>query len=73
MMDEKTYKKEIVRMWDTLRDDEYKGTETCTGVNDCNECPLNNIRCGESSNAFEMIKAIEKWSKEHKEEKKYDR
>lgn len=70
MMDERTYKKEIVRMWDSIRDDEYKGIESCSGVNSCNECPLN-IGCGESSKAFEMIKAIEKWSSENPPTKKY--
>lgn len=65
MMDERTYKKEIVRMWDGIRDDEYKGIESCSGVNDCDECPLYNIKCGESFNAFEFIEAIEKWSNEH--------
>lgn len=69
MMDEKTYKKEIVRMWDSIRDDEYKGTETCAGVTYCDVCPLYDIGCGESSNAFEMIKAIEKWSKENQPKK----
>ena len=68
MIDKETYKKEIVRMWDGIRDDEYKGIESCSGVKDCGECPLYNIGCGESSNAFEMIEAVEKWSKEHKEE-----
>ena len=52
-----------------LRDDKYKGTETCSGVNDCDECPLYNIGCGESFNAFEMIEAVEKWSKEHQPKK----
>lgn len=68
MMDERTYKKEIVRMWDSIRDDGYKGIESCSGVNDCDKCPLYNIGCGESSNAFEMIEAIEKWSSEHPKE-----
>lgn len=67
MLDEETYRKEIVRMWDTLRCDEYKGTESCTGVTYCDECPLYNIGCDESSKAFEMIKAVEKWSREHPE------
>ena len=70
MMDKEEYKREIVRMWDSIRDDEYKGTETCTGVNDCGGCPLNNIKCGESSKAFEMIEAVEKWSKEHQQKNK---
>ena len=69
MMDKEEYKKEIVRMWDSIRDDEYKGTERCSGVTYCDECPLYNIGCSESSNAFEMIEAIEKWSKEHQPQK----
>lgn len=64
-MTKEEYKKEIVRMWDSIRDDEYKGTETCAGVTYCDVCPLYDIGCGESSNAFEMIKAIEKWSSEN--------
>ena len=69
MIDKDTYKRELVRMWDSLRDDEYKGIESCSGVNDCGGCPLNNIKCGESSKAFEMIEAVEKWSKEHQPKK----
>ena len=65
MMDKEEYKREIVRMWDTLRDDKYKGIESCSGVNDCGGCPLNNIKRGESFNAFEMIEAVEKWAKEN--------
>lgn len=67
-MTKEEYKKEIVRMWDSIRDDEYKGIESCSGVNYCDECPLYNIVCGESFNAFEMIKVIEKWSSEHPKE-----
>ena len=69
MIDKEKYKRELVRMWDTLRDDKYKGIESCSGVNDCGGCPLNNIKCGESSKAFEMIEAVEKWSREHPEKK----
>lgn len=68
MINKEKYKRELVRIWDTLRDDEYKGIESCSGVNDCDKCPLYNIGCGESSKAFEMIKAIEKWSSEHPKE-----
>lgn len=69
MIDKETFGKEIVRMWDSIRDDEYKGIESCSGVNSCDECPLNNIGCGESLNAFEFIEAVEKWSKEHQPKK----
>ena len=67
MIDKEKYKRELVRAWDTLRDDKYKGTETCAGVTYCDECPLYNIECVESFKAFEMIKAVEKWSSEHPE------
>lgn len=65
MMDERTYKKEIVRMWDSIRDDKYKGSCDCDGVQCCEECALYDIKCGSSTNAFKMIEAVEKWSKEH--------
>ncbi len=71
MLDEETYKKELVRMWDGIRDDGYKGIESCSGVNSCDECPLLEIGCGESSNAFEMIRTIEKWSSANPPTKKY--
>ena len=67
MLDEETYKKEIVRMWDTHRDEGRRGYDKCHGVK-CEECPLytlNTALCENSINAFEIIKAVEKWSKEH--------
>lgn len=71
MIDKETYKKELVRMWDSLRDDKYKGGIECHGV-DCNKnCALyvddeNGISpCCLTINAFETIEAVEKWSKEH--------
>lgn len=66
MINEETYKKELVRMWDTLRADKYKGECNCKGV-PCNKCPLygkDNI-CANNINAFEFIKVVEKWSNEH--------
>ena len=77
MMDKETYKREIVRMWDSLRFDEHKGEETCCGV-DCRECALYYSSC-EGSNSFnayeiieyahKMIEFVEKWSKEHPQKK----
>ena len=70
MMTEETYKKEIVRMWDTLRGDEDKGKGSCDGVL-CGDCPLSaqddfvNDTCTNNINAFKVIKIVEKWSKEH--------
>ena len=77
-MDKETYKREIVRMWDSLRSDEYKGNETCRGVK-CKACPLRYVsrEGNDSFNAYEiieyahkMIEAIEKWSKEHPQKHK---
>lgn len=65
MMTKEEYKKEIVRMWDSLRD-EYKGEYSCYGV-DCEFCPLGR-RCYRIF-SFEMIEAVEKWSNEHQQKK----
>ena len=76
MIDKETYKREIVRMWDSIRDDKYKGYYDydsaiceCSGVRCCEECALYGVDCGSSTNAFEMIEAVEKWSKEHPQKK----
>ena len=65
MIDKETYKKELVRMWDSIRD-EHKGEYSCYGV-DCEFCQLGR-RCDRIF-SFEMIEAIEKWSKEHPQKK----
>lgn len=68
MMDNETYRKELVRMWDSVREDN-KGYHGCRGVN-CKKCPLyfikfGDIGCGDSIYAVEMINIVKKWSKEH--------
>lgn len=67
MMNKEEYKKEIVRMWDSVRAT-YVGDKKCMGVI-CEECALYGIDCGNSTNAFEMIEIVEKWSKEHRPKK----
>ncbi len=67
MIDSATYKKEIVRMWDSLREN-YQGENNCDGVS-CHKCPLN-VPCGDANgtqsyNAFDVIEIVEQWSKEH--------
>ena len=68
MMDKEEYEKELVRMWDSLRSDEYKGKNICDGIF-CEDCPLSEINngggCMEPMKVFEIIKIVEKWSKEH--------
>lgn len=65
MMDKETYKRELVRMWDSLRT-EYIGRDSCLGVK-CEECPLheNGNHCAGIKSAFEAIATVEKWSEEH--------
>ena len=62
MLTEEQYKKEAIRMWDTLRFKDYQGNDHCIGVS-CAKCPLNGS-CS-SISAFEQIEIVEKWSKEH--------
>ena len=69
MMTKEEYKKELVRMWNTLRGDEYKIYNACNGVS-CNKCPLHGIGCSNPINAFKMIEAVEKWSNEHPQKHK---
>lgn len=69
MLDEKTFKKELVRMWDSLRGDRYKGYCSCSGLS-CNRCPLYKIGCREPMNTFKMIDVVEKWSNEHQQKHK---
>ena len=44
MLDKETYKREIIRMWDSLRSEEYKGEESCRGV-ECKKCALYFFEC----------------------------
>ena len=54
MLDEETYKKEIVRMWDSLRTTN-KGEHSCDGVN-CKDCPLEHINiCFYEIDIFEIM------------------
>lgn len=71
-MDKDTYKKELLRMWDSLRTTNV-GEKKCMGVS-CDDCPLCDTNCESLTNAFEMIEIVEKeivekWSKEHPEKK----
>lgn len=72
MIDNEKYQKELIRMWDSVRDDN-KGYPGCRGVK-CKKCPLYDIKwddigCGDSIYAVKMINIVEKWSKEHQPKK----
>lgn len=67
MLDSKTYQQELVRMWDSLRDDvDDKGLYGCNGV-ECEECPLHGLEyeCDSAFSVVETYNIVEKWSKEH--------
>lgn len=66
MMNKEEYKKELVRMWDSLRTTNV-GEKKCMGVN-CDDCPLCDTN-ESSTNAFEMIEIVEKWAKENPQKK----
>ena len=68
MLDKDTYKRELVRMWDSIRN-EYIGRDTCKGVL-CQQCRFRDLKnCSSIANAFEAIEIVEKWSKEHPQKK----
>ena len=74
MMIKEEYEKELVRMWDMQRGDEYKGKNICDGVF-CEDCPLSGINndgrdgCMDPMHVFEIIKIVESWSKENQPKK----
>ena len=61
------FQKNIIRMWDSLRD-KYKDEPRCISV-DCEVCPLHECCYGDDGNiSFNSEKAIEivtQWAKEH--------
>lgn len=67
MMTKEEYKKTLIRMWDSVREDDYKGKNDCSGV-ECNECPITSM-CVDYmeniNNAYNIIEFVEKWAKEH--------
>ena len=65
MIDKETYKKELKRMLDSLSGGN-KSTDRC-GIK-CLQCPLKKI-CNNNIYAFDIIEAVEKWSKEHQPKK----
>ena len=67
MISKEEYKKTLIRMWDSVREDNYKGKNDCSGV-ECNECPITSM-CVDYmeniNNAYNIIEFVEKWAKEH--------
>lgn len=74
MLTKEEYKRELIRMWDSVRGDEYKGKDNCNNVS-CEYCILDYFCNGADGkfeyDAFEVIEEVEKWSNEHPR-KKYE-
>ena len=69
MLDKETYEKEIVRMWDSIRKDEYyKGCDDCTGV-ECEDCPIYDVESKNCKLYNDIYKVVGKWSDEHQPQK----
>lgn len=65
MMNKEEYKRELVRMWDSLRVIN-KGGQSCKGVI-CDECPLHGFKYGCKSllSTVEVYGAVEKWCEDN--------
>ena len=74
MMNKEEYIKAVIAMWDSMRNDFFKGRDDCIGVR-CSECPLSDTDayccdcCNQAKYIFDVYNIIEKWSKEHQPKK----
>lgn len=64
MISKEEYQKTLIRMWDSIRDDEHKGELSCIGLR-CDSCPLNYVGCGAIKHYTDVVEFVEKWAKEH--------
>lgn len=64
MITKEEYQKTLIRMWDSVRDDTYKGNPNCDGV-DCQNCPTTSV-CGSGvAGGYDMVEFVEEWAEEH--------
>lgn len=67
MLTKEKYKRDLIRMWDSVRSTR-KGEKNCGGIS-CADCPFKGKICGEDTaaifNAHEAIEIIENWGKEN--------
>ena len=62
-MTKEEYQKTLIRIWDSVRDDNFKGESGCGGVG-CYRCPIGSM-CSSAMHYHEAVEFVEKWSKEH--------
>lgn len=66
MMTKEEYKRNIVRMFDSIRSNN-KGEKKCRGIN-CEDCPFDGKICNTGEKAFrvyEAIEIVEQWAEQH--------
>lgn len=66
MMTKEEYQKNIIRMFDSLRN-ECTGEKNCGGIN-CRDCPFYKKVCHANNiiiNVYKAIEIVENWAKEH--------
>jgi hypothetical protein len=63
MITKEEYQKTLIRIWDSVRDDNHKGEGSCAGVI-CKTCPIE-FGCGTVMSYYDVVEFVEKWGKEH--------
>ena len=65
MINKETFKKDYIRMMDSVRHDhQYLGDFSCRGVY-CTDCPLKLVECEHSEGASDVVNIVEQWSIKH--------
>ena len=64
MIAKEIYEREIVRMWDSLRDDRFKGCDDCVGVI-CKVCPIYDAEYDNCHLYNDVYNAVERWTSNH--------
>ncbi len=65
MITKEEYKKTLIRMWDSVRYEKFKGADFCYGVKCGVDCPIKSFCGNKAIDYYDMIEFVEKWGKEH--------
>jgi len=60
------YNKTLMRMYDSMRGDKYRGYKDCNGIK-CDGCLFQSFCYGSGRNhsAYDLVAFVEQWAKEH--------
>lgn len=64
MIDNEKYQKELIHMWDSVRDDRFKGHDECDGVI-CKVCPIYEAEYDNYHLYNDVYNAVERWASNH--------